>query len=163
MLLLNAMYDKIYIAERMIYMKEKLIKKSMGVFCTVLIAVSLLCGCTANDSKEPASLSDAACSTELGEGEMEFCIEVVGADKAKTSFVINTNDKTVGEALLNLSFIDGEQGPYGLYVKTVNGITLDYDKDKMYWAFYINGEYATKGVDKTEIDQSCIYSFRAEK
>lgn len=152
-----------YSDEKVINVNKQNFKKYMGVFCTMLIAVSLLCGCSAGDSKEPASFSDSAASQRIGEGESEFCVEVVGADKAKTSFVINTNDKTVGEALLNLGFIDGEQGPYGLYVKTVNGITLDYDKDKMYWTFYINGEYASKGVDETEIEQSCIYSFRAEK
>ena len=144
-------------------MNKEFLKKGFGVFCTMLIAVSLLCGCTSSVPKEPASFSDATESVRLGEGEKEFCVEVVSADKVKTSYVVHTDDAKVGEALLKLGFIDGEQGPYGLYVKTVNGITLDYDKDKMYWAFYINGEYASKGVDETEIDQSCTYSFRAEK
>jgi len=144
-------------------MSKTFLKKAMFAFCAMLIAGSLLCGCTASDSKEAAALSDAAPSAELGEGEKEFCVEVVGTDEVKTSFVIHTDDATVGEALLNLGLIDGEQGPYGLYVKTVNGVTFDYNKDKMYWAFYIDGEYAAKGVDETEIDESCTYSFRAEK
>lgn len=49
---------------------------------------------------------------------------------------------TVGKALLDQGVIAGEDSSYGLYVKTVNGTTLDYDTDGMYWAFYINGEYA---------------------
>ncbi|MBQ2923597.1 MAG: DUF4430 domain-containing protein, partial [Tyzzerella sp.] len=53
--------------------------------------------------------------------------------------------------------------PYGLYVKTVNGTTLDYDKDGMYWSFYINGDYAMTGVDVTEIKAGEKYSFKAEK
>ncbi len=144
-------------------MNKKFLKQAMGVFCTALIAASLLCGCTASDSKETSAQSDSVVTAELGEGEKEFCVEVVGADKAKTSFAIHTDASTIGEALLKLELIDGEQGPYGLYVKTVNGITLDYNKDKMYWAFYIDGEYATKGVDETEIDETSVYSFRAEK
>ncbi len=33
--------------------------------------------------------------------------------------------------------------------KTVNGMTADYDKDGVYWAFYINGVYAMTGIDAT--------------
>jgi len=144
-------------------MNKKFFKKALGIFCTMLIAVGILSGCIATEPKEISSLSDAAASVELGEGEKELCVEVVDADGSKTSFAVHTNDATVGKALMNVGLIDGEQGPYGLYVKTVNGITYDYDKDNMYWAFYIDGEYATKGVDDTETDEKCIYSFRAEK
>ena len=59
--------------------------------------------------------------------------------------------------------IAGENSSYGLYVKTVNGITLDYDTDGMYWAFYINGEYAQTGVDATGVENGAVYAFRAEK
>ena len=48
-------------------------------------------------------------------------------------------------ALLALDLIAGEDSQYGLYVKTVNGITADYDTDGSYWAFYIDGEYAQTG------------------
>ena len=37
-----------------------------------------------------------------------------------------------------------------------------YDKDGKYWAFYIDGEYAPTGVDKTEIKNGCSYMFKAE-
>ena len=59
--------------------------------------------------------------------------------------------------------IAGEDGAYGLYVKTVNGVTLDYDADGMYWAFYVNGEYASSGVDATEAVSGAEYMFKAEK
>jgi hypothetical protein len=68
----------------------------------------------------------------------------------------------VGEALLDEKLIAGEEGPYGLYVKTVNGITLDYDKDGYYWSFYIDGEYGLTGVDQTEITNGAAYAFKAE-
>ena len=40
---------------------------------------------------------------------------------------------------------------------------LDYDTDGMYWAFYINGEYAQTGVDATGVEDGAVYAFRAEK
>ena len=49
------------------------------------------------------------------------------------------------------------------YVKTVNGITADYDADGVYWAFYVNGEYAVSGVDSTPIAEGESYSFKVEK
>ncbi len=51
---------------------------------------------------------------------------------------------------------------FGLYVKTVNGITVDYDTDGKYWVFYENGKYAVKGVDSTEIIPNVTYSFKVE-
>ena len=68
-----------------------------------------------------------------------------------------------GKALLDQGVIAGEDSSYGLYVKTVNGTTLDYDTDGMYWAFYINGEYAQPGVDATGVEDGAVYAFRAEK
>ena len=72
-------------------------------------------------------------------------------------------DVIVGEALVELKLIEGEDSEYGLFVKKVNGIVADYDKDGMYWAFYINGEYAMSGVDSTEIKEGQSYSFKMEK
>ena len=49
------------------------------------------------------------------------------------------------------------------YEKTVNGITADYDTDGSYWAFYVNGEYASSGVDSTPVVDGDTYSFKVEK
>ena len=88
----------------------------------------------------------------------------VDKEKMKLYAISITSDaETVGQALLDEELIAGEDSQYGLYVKTVNGLTLDYDKDGAYWAFYVNGEYATSGVDSTEIEDGQTYSFRAEK
>ena len=46
---------------------------------------------------------------------------------------------------------------------TKKDFPLDYDKDGMYWAFYIGSEMAPTGVDMTEIKPGEVYSFRAEK
>ncbi len=101
--------------------------------------------------------------TILGEGENSFIFVVVDKEGNQTAFDISTDKKIVGEALLDLGLIEGEAGPYGLYVKTVNGITADYDTDQTYWAFYVNDEYATSGVDTTDITWGYTYSFKVEK
>ncbi|MBQ3103609.1 MAG: DUF4430 domain-containing protein, partial [Oscillospiraceae bacterium] len=101
--------------------------------------------------------------TVLGEGATSFDLTVVDGDGNESAFTVNTDETTVGAALLALDFIAGDEGEYGLYVKTVNGITADYDVDGTYWAFYVNGEYATSGVDTTDITADTDYALKVEK
>ena len=131
--------------------------------CMVLIAAMALfaTGCSDNDTETPTS--PATVTHVRGEGATVFTFTVTDKDGVGTAFEIHTNKTTVGDALLELGLIAGEAGPFGLYVKTVNGLTLDYDKDKAYWAFYENGAYAVSGVDTTDITPGATYSFRAEK
>ena len=92
-----------------------------------------------------------------------FHFIVVDGEGNETKFEIESDKVTVGEALQEEGLISGEEGSYGLYVKTVNGITADYDVDKTYWAFYINGEMAMTGVDATEIEDGATYSFEVTR
>lgn len=151
-------------------MKKTNFKKALSLFlCVVLIAVIALFATGCSDSKKTdggtttPSISDQTNEkTVLGTGQTVFDFSVTDADGKKTDFEIHTDKKTVGEALLELQLIDGDQGEFGLYVKTVNGVTLDYDKDGKYWAFYENAQYAQTGVDLTEIVPGSNYEFRAE-
>ena len=101
--------------------------------------------------------------TVLGEGKTKILFTVVDKDGNETNFEIHTDKEMVGDALLEAGLIEGETGEYGLYVKTVNGITADFDTDGTYWAFYVNDEYATSGVDTTPIKEGEIYSFKVSK
>ena len=138
-------------------------------FCFVLITAIALCtvGCKAKPNDDTLSSSPAVSqkkeATVLGEGEKSFDFSVTYKDGKIDEFKIKTDKSTVGEALLELKLIAGEQGAYGLYVKTVNNVTLDFDKDGMYWAFYEDGKYAMAGVDQTEIKSDVKYTFKAEK
>ena len=150
--------------------KTRLFKALSLILCIVLIAAMALFtnGCSDNTTDPTAAPTQAATQepvsdvTELGEGETEFNFTVTDTDGNETKFLISTDKATVGEALLELDLIAGEDGDYGLYVKTVNGITVDYATDGKYWAFYVNGEYAMSGVDTTEITEGAIYSFKVE-
>ena len=154
-------------------MKMTRSKKALSfILCIVLIAAIALFTTACNDNKtndttttteNTVSTTEAPKATVLGKGETKFTFTVTDLDGKETLFEINTDKKTVGEALLDLELIAGEDGQYGLYVKTVNGITLDYDKDGAYWAFYVNGEYGTTGVDVTDIVAGTTYTFKAEK
>ena len=99
---------------------------------------------------------------EFGSGSKTVVVEVKIEEKTVT-FTIKTDKETVGAALLAEGLISGEEGPYGLYIKVVNGITADYDVDRSYWAFYIDGSYAMTGVDGTPIDEGAVYRLAYER
>lgn len=132
-------------------MKKTVFKKILSaVLCFVLIAAM--------------ALTFVSCKDNGGQnGEKTFTFTVVTLDGNETSKDITTDKQYVGEALLEQGIIEGENGDYGLYVKKVNGILADYDIDQTYWAFYINGEYAMTGVDKTEIKDGETYTFKQQK
>ena len=152
------------------------------ILCIVLIVAMALNTTGCNDStgrdtasgagteanlqaKENASASETDSQSDvsvLGTGSTEFSLTVTDKEGSDTRFEIHTDKETVGDALLELGLIDGDESEYGLYVKTVNGITVDYDTDGAYWAFYINGEYASSGVDSTMITEGESYSFKVE-
>lgn len=119
----------------------------------------------ADGAKENADSTDTSSEdvTVLGEGNTSFNFTVTDKDGKETKFEIHTDKTTVGEALLEQKLIEGEDSQYGLYVKSVNGISADYDKDGVYWAFYVNGEYAQSGADSTNIKDGDTYSFKVEK
>ena len=159
-------------------MNFKRIKKSLLLcLCIVIIAAMSLLTTGCSDNKDTSTdhsghnhssvtqdISSAISETvtQLGEGKKCFAVSVVDTNEIETKYEIHTDAENVGEALTQIGFIDGEEGPYGLYVKTVDCLTVDYDKDGKYWAFYINGEYATQGVDKTPIDETAVYTFKVE-
>ena len=97
-----------------------------------------------------------------GEGEKSFQLVVDHLNQVVVC-TVNTDEETVGAALLKLGVIAGDDSEYGLYVKTVNGETADYDADGTYWGLYINGEYAMTGVDATTLEAGTTYAFRVEK
>lgn len=134
------------------------------ILCIVLIAATVLTctGCHDNPQTTVSVSDNDVQKTVVGEGKTTFSFSVTDPNGKVTAFEVHTDEKTVGAALLKLQLIDGEDGQYGLYVKTVNGNTLDYNKDGKYWAFYEDGEYAALGVDQTDIKAGVHYAFKAE-
>lgn len=139
---------------------ERSIRKKISslLVCMVLIlAMAMAAGCKKADDKQVTT------PEETSVAKVKFTFVVVDKDKNETTFEISTDKATVGEALLAENLIAGEESEYGLYVKTVNGITADYDVDQTYWAFYIDNEYAMTGVDSTPVEAGKTYSFKVEK
>lgn len=149
-------------------MKKKTFKSvlSLVLIGVLFAAMTLSMGCGKKDnaaaSTEVTANQYPASGETIGEGNTQFTFVITDKDGNETTYTINTDAATVGEALTSLNLIEGEESEWGLYVKTVIGITADYDVDQTYWAFYIDGEYAMTGVDATEVTAGSTYAFKVE-
>lgn len=84
-------------------------------------------------------------------GDKHFTVTVVHKDGSEKEFTYDTDEEYLGAVLQAEGLIQGEQGPYGLMISTVDGELADWNVDQGYWALYIGEEYATTGIDTTPI------------
>lgn len=137
------------------------------VLVFVLIAATALTGCSGKPAETTAPIeapesAGSSAFTILGEGEKSFELIIVDKEGAEHLYLIHTDEEMVGTAMIAHGLIEGEEGPYGMYIKSVLGQVLDYETDQMYWAFYVNGEYALTGVDQTPVTADTAYMLKAE-
>ena len=129
-------------------MKNVFRKSLAAILCLSLIVCLALAGCSGEAPKE---------------GEKSFTLVVADIDGNETSIDIVTDKATVGEALIEKEIISGEEGPYGLYIKSVCGVVADYDIDQTYWAFYTDGEMSMVGADSVKCADIKSVEFKVEK
>ena len=117
-------------------MKQTKLSRTLSLVFAVLIAAMVLC--TACTQAEP----------QVGTKTITVQIIVDGTDTVTKS--IQTDAEYLRGALEEEDLIAGEESQYGLFVKTVNGITAD-DAKQQWWCFTKGGEDLFTGVDTTPI------------
>lgn len=122
----------------------------------LLCVATLLCGC-AKKEVLPTIWESATYTTDktVGEGAKTVSLYVTAAEKT-IILTVKTDAANLGEALLALGIVAGDESQYGLYVKTVNGMTADFDVDQTWWCFNKVASDGTRemmsvGVDGAEI------------
>lgn len=101
--------------------------------------------------------------TVLGSGSTTITFVVEHFDGKMVTFTIKTDKTVLSDALLEHELIEGENDIYGLYVKKVNGITQDFNKDRTYWALYVDGAYSMEGVSSVKIKEGQTYTYRVSR
>lgn len=152
------------------------LRKSLLALSLALVLVLSLAACAGpgssgtTPSTAPATTAPGetafqipADGSTLGEGAHSFTFEVVMADGTSYHYTVNTDQASLGKALMDLGLIEGEESTYGLYVTAVLDTPLDYNKDGYWWSLYENGEASSLGVDSVTIVDGSTYAFRAEK
>lgn len=141
----------------------KIQTKAAALVCLILVTVMLFAACNTNKVDAEGRWADAIYlnDTEFGEGSKTVNVTVKAGDDEIT-FTIHSDERYLGDALLEHGLIDGDMGEFGLYVKKVNGILADYDIDKTYWGFYKSGEMMMVGVSGAEFADGDSYELVLE-
>ena len=134
------------------------------IFSLLTVMLCAIISACSNVAEDEGIWADAVYTenVELGDGSKELVLGVTAEDKT-VEITINSDEKTVGDALTEHGIITGEKGPYGLYVKTVNGMLADYDINKTYWSFSKDGEALMQGVDAIAVEDGGHYGFTCTK
>lgn len=94
-------------------------------------------------------------------GTKKITVTVVYGDKSTKDFTITTNEDYLRAALENERLISGNESEYGLFVTTVDGVTVS-DADNQWWAFYLNDEMLMTGVDTTPVNDGDHFTIALE-
>ena len=90
-------------------------------------------------------------------GGKNITVTVTHKDGTKNAFKYSTDAQYLGALLVEKGLIQGDDGPYGLMIHTVDGEKADWDVDQSYWAVYEGEAYATTGIDQIVITDGAAY------
>ncbi len=124
-------------------------KKTRNMIIAVCVLIALVVGALLiyNANKPAAQL-----------GDKNIVVTVVHKDESKREFKINTSAETLRAACEEQNLIAGDESEYGLYVKTVDGETVNEDNQE-WWSITKDGEMLMTGVDDTMIADGEQYAF----
>lgn len=123
----------------------KSIKRILSLILVLALTAAAVLSLTSCGEKDKDDNGDDSNTTKT------ITVTVIDDKGEKTDFKIVTTSETLRGALEQEKLIEGDESEYGLYVKVVNGLRADYDKDGAYWSFSRNGELLMTGVDSTKI------------
>lgn len=83
-------------------------------------------------------------------GAKNITVEVVHKDGSLKTFDYDTDREYLGDVLMEENLAEGEEGAYGLFIKTVDGETAD-DSNQEWWCITKSGEQLNTGADQTPI------------
>lgn len=98
-------------------------------------------------------------------GDKSITVTLTDNNGVDTVYEHNTDAEYLLEAVREIEGLElqGEDGEYGFYITTVNGITADYSIDQSYWAIYVNGEYGSYGIESQPIEDGGEYALVYER
>ena len=120
-------------------------KTSMKKFLKVSVALVLVA---------VMALAFASCSkpeADAATGTKTITVEVIDNNGESVDHVITTEAENLADALLAEGIVEGDDGEYGLYITTVDGLVADYSVDGSFWSISKDGEMLMTGASSTEI------------
>ncbi|MBO5868005.1 MAG: hypothetical protein J6Q54_03740 [Oscillospiraceae bacterium] len=121
-------------------------KKLIAILLILTLVLGLV-ACTADTQKTPETTAAA------GE-KLSFTVTVVHADKTEKTFEYQAEPGKLGAFLEAENLIIGSGD--GMF-HTVDGEKADWNENQSYWAFYVDGTYAMKGIYDTDMEAGKVY------
>ena len=85
---------------------------------------------------------------QVQEGSKTLVVEIVHADGSAKEFTCHTDEEYLGPVLVAEGLIEGEEGPYGLYITVADGETAEGNQ---WWCVTRGGQIVETGVDATPV------------
>lgn len=121
--------------------QKKTNKKTVIISAIVLILLIAVFAVAYNQLKQPTV-----------EGEKNITIEIIKSDTDKKEIQINTDAEYLRQAIdeYNPALLGGTESEMGLYIKTVDGVTVN-EGNMEWWCITKGGEDVFTGIDTTPI------------
>jgi hypothetical protein len=91
-------------------------------------------------------------------GGKEITVEVTHGDGSVNIIEVRTDEEYLGATLSQEGLIQGEQGPFGLYIHTVDGEAAQTEQQE-WWGYTKSGQYVEYGVDLCPVATGDHYEF----
>ena len=121
-------------------------KKKSTLFAGIILIVLCIAAGILYSSAKP--------KTELG--EKEVAVVVVHGDDTKTDYTFHTNAEYLREVLEENGLIEGEDGPYGIFITVVDGEVANSSKQQ-WWCITKEGERVNTSADEAPVTDGCQY------
>lgn len=89
-------------------------------------------------------------------GAKTVTIDVIHRDASLKTFTCHTDREFLGELLTDEELASGENGPYGLFITTVDGETAD-DAAQEWWCITSDQEMLNTSADQTPLTDGDKY------
>lgn len=113
-----------------------------GIIALVVLAVLIGAAVFVYASFGPSAAANAGMKT--------ISVTVYHGDGTEKLFELSTGAETLGAALTEAELIVGEDGPYGIYIMTVDGESVD-ESAQQWWCITKGGQQHNQGADETVI------------
>ncbi len=116
--------------------KKTLLYVGIAIVLVALIAVFAI---VYGNSNKPAAA-----------GSKTITVQIITDESETVTKTIQTDAEFLRGALEQENLVQGDESEFGLFVKTVNGVTVD-EAQQQWWCFTKGGETVNTGVDDTPI------------
>jgi len=131
----------------------------LGFVTTIfLIASVFIAQQFVSKSQQSEQLRDQ--SSQITENQEKVNAPEDSESAIEITLVAEQDNTNAYELLTQTHEVVSDEYDFGVFVVGIDGITAD---EEYYWAFYVNDEYASAGVQETVLQAGDSMSFRFEK